>query len=254
MTETMIKHCEKHGDYESSSFPFGTSIFFTGCPECERERENEEEKEKKEVEEKNRIKWNRRHNIEEEYDNATLQNLEILTQEHEKALNCAKDIITNRRGKLVLLGANGTGKTHISISVIKELGGMIFTMYEISTRIRASYVAGAKETELDIVNELAKLPMLVIDEIGKTKGSDAETNWLSYIIDKRHVRHLPVILISNKHLNKTCEYRNTSQKGCKDCIENYISEDIMSRLAEDGNLVTFKEGDYRKVKRRKNNM
>ena len=52
MTETMIKHCEKHGDYESSSFPFGTSIYFTECPECEREREKEEEKEKKYEEEK----------------------------------------------------------------------------------------------------------------------------------------------------------------------------------------------------------
>ena len=125
-------------------------------------------------------------------------------------------------------------------------------MYEISARIRASYVSGAKETELDIVDELARLPILVIDEIGRTKGSDAETNWLSYIIDKRHVRHLPIILISNKHLNKTCEYRNTQQKGCKDCLENYISEDIMSRLSEDGYLVTFKEGDYRKIKRTRN--
>jgi hypothetical protein len=35
-------------------------------------------------------------------------------------------------------------------------------------------------------------------------------------------------------------------------LENYISEDIMSRLSEDGYLVTFKEGDYRKIKRTRN--
>jgi DNA replication protein DnaC len=252
MDEYIVNICEKHGEYKASLFKFGIIDMCSGCPECEKERDFEEEEKRKVEEERGRIAWNRNHNIEEEYDNATLQNIEILTPEHERAVKYAKEIIADRRGKLVLLGANGTGKTHIAISVVKELNGKIFSMYEISARIRASYVSGAKETELDIVEELARLPILVIDEIGRTKGSDAETNWLSYIIDKRHVRHLPIILISNKHLNKTCEYRNTPQKGCKDCLENYISEDIMSRLSEDGYLVTFKEGDYRKIKRTRN--
>jgi len=252
MDEYTINICEKHGEYKAYLFKFGASSMCSGCPECEKERAIEEEEKRKVEEERGRISWNRKHNIEEEYDNATLQNIEILTPEHERAVKYAKEIIADRRGKLVLLGANGTGKTHIAISVVKELNGKIFSMYEIGARIRASYVSGAKETELDIVDELARLPILVIDEIGRTKGSDAETNWLSYIIDKRHVRHLPIILISNKHLNKTCEYRNTPQKGCKDCLENYISEDIMSRLSEDGYLVTFKEGDYRKIKRTRN--
>jgi DNA replication protein DnaC len=155
-------------------------------------------------------------------------------------------MVQDRAGKLVLLGSNGTGKTHLAVGIVRVLGGAIYSMYEITTRIRASYVSGAKENELQIVDELARIPMLAIDEIGRTKGSDAETNWLSYIVDKRHARGLPLMLISNKHTRKTCP-----DGGCQNCLENYISEDIMSRLAEDGYLVNMIGEDYRRKKRAK---
>jgi DNA replication protein DnaC len=115
-------------------------------------------------------------------------------------------------------------------------------MYEITVQIRASYTSQATRTELDIVDELARLPILVIDEMGRTKGSDAEQNWLSYIIDKRHVRHLPTILISNKHVRKDCENK---KDGCPNCLENFMGEDVMSRLNQEGGLLRFTGEDWR---------
>jgi len=52
------------------------------------------------------------------------------------------------------------------------------------------------------------------------------------------------MLISNKHTRKTCP-----DGGCPNCIENFISEDIMSRLSEDGHLVNMTGDDYRRKKR-----
>ena len=115
------------------------------------------------------------------------------------------------------------------------------TMYEVSTTIRASYTAKAEHTELEIVDGLARLPLFVIDELGRTKGGEADQNWLSYILDKRHVRKLPTILITNKHVKKAC-----ADGGCPDCLENYITEDVMSRLSEDGVLLKFTGEDWRK--------
>jgi len=83
--------------------------------------------------------------------------------------------------------------------------------------------------------------MLAIDEVGRTKGSDAELNWLSYIIDKRHTRDLPTIIISNKHVRKYCPLG-----GCPECLENYLSGDVMSRLTEGGVLLQFNWEDWRK--------
>lgn len=240
--------CEKHGEYEAKSISMLGKTFSIGCPKCEQEREEADRKEQEIAQEAIRIVRLRSFNIEPMYLGATLDNLEILTDDHRRAVDYARSMISEKRGKLVLLGSNGTGKTHIAVGVVRELRGAIYSMYEITTRIRASYVSGAKETELEIVDNLSRLPMLAIDEIGRTKGSDAETNWLSYIIDKRHVRKLPLILISNKHTKKTCP-----SNGCDKCLENYISEDVMSRLAEDGHLVTFSGDDYRRKKRADNN-
>lgn len=181
-------------------------------------------------------------NIEEMYHGATLEAYQADTDEQKKAKSRTADLIAGRIKKLVFVGKNGTGKTHLACSALHELGGRIMTMYEISTTIRASYTARAVKTELEIVDELARLPLLVIDEIGRTKGGEAEQNWLSYVIDKRHVRGLPLILISNKHVRKDCE-----KGGCLECLDNYIAEDVMSRLNDNGALVRFTGRDYRKA-------
>jgi DNA replication protein DnaC len=236
--------CPKHGEYEAQEKTIRGITVSAMCPVCEKEEAEAAEKERREIEAGILRASYKAANIEPMYYGATLEQIDILTPEHEKAVMYAREMIATKKGKLVLLGANGTGKTHIATVIVYALHGSIYSMYEITTRIRASYVAGAKENELEIVNQLASLPMLAIDEIGRTKGSEAETNWLSYIVDKRHVRGLPTVLISNKHVRKLCP-----SGGCEKCLENYISEDIMSRLAEDGRLVTFKDGDYRRKKR-----
>ncbi len=241
-----MAHCEKHGDYiEQTTNIFGF-IFRTGCPTCEKEAEEIEHQEGVRLAQKAERERLESLNIEPMYFTSTLDNFIAGSPEQERALAYAHAMVNDRAGKLVLLGSNGTGKTHLAVGIVRVLGGAIYSMYEITTRIRASYVSGAKENELQIVDELAKVPMLAIDEIGRTKGSDAETNWLSYIVDKRHARGLPLMLISNKHARKTCP-----DGGCQNCLENYISEDIMSRLAEDGHLVNMIGEDYRRKKRAK---
>ena len=244
-----MKHCEKHNlDYEEMAKGFSGAMIEIACPICNEEwfkeweaREAEKEKEQKE---QARLAYLARCNIEPMYYDSTLDTFIAESDEQKKALAYSREMVETKEGKLVLLGTNGTGKTHLAVGVVRELRGRLYSMYEITTRIRASYVSGAKETELDIVDELSRVEMLAIDEIGRTKGSEAETNWLSYIIDKRHTRNLPLILISNKHARKSCP-----SGGCEKCLENYISEDVMSRLSEDGHLVTMTGEDYRRKKR-----
>ena len=236
-------HCDKHDiDYEQKETTlFGKTILIGECPACEIEYEEETRKAQEAIAEEGRINFYRACNIEPLYFDASFESFKADTPELEKAKATVQKLVTEKTGKIVMLGKNGTGKTHLAACAVKALGGKILTMYEISTRIRATYSPKAKEDELEVTDELARIKMLVIDEIGRTKGSDAEENWLSYIIDKRNSRGLPLILISNKHSRKSCP-----EKGCKDCIENYLSEDIMSRLCVDGKILNFTGDDYRK--------
>ena len=240
--------CDKHQlEYEPVEIDMpGGTVITLGCPECARERDEELDREEREREVMSIAEVMRSANIEPEYYGATIDTYQADTPEQVKAVQTVKRLIAGEIQQIVMTGSNGTGKTHLAICAVKELGGKIFTMYEITTRIRQSYTARADETELEIVDELARLPMLAIDEVGRTKGSDAELNWLSYIIDKRHTRGLPTIIISNKHVRKHCP-----SGGCPDCLENYLSGDVMSRLTDNGVLLQFGWADWRKTKRQK---
>jgi DNA replication protein DnaC len=150
-----------------------------------------------------------------------------------------EEYVPLRHGKLIISGHNGLGKTHLAAAAVKALHGQIWTMYEISAHIRASYSAKSDETELDIVEGLTRLPVLVIDEIGRTKGGDAEMNWLSIIVDKRHSRGLPVMLLTNRLFRSDC-------KGCP-CLEDYVDTDIISRFRDGGARITLTGDDYRAI-------
>jgi DNA replication protein DnaC len=182
-------------------------------------------------------------NIRRMYFDATLENFIADTEEQKKVKVLAEQIINGELRKLVMLGKNGVGKTHIAVACIKKLGGYICTAFDMSTRIRATYTPKATETEYDIITELQRVPCLVIDEIGRTKGSGAEMNWFSAIIDYRHAELLPTILISNNHPRAKCEHG-----GCDRCIDNYVTPDVMSRLNENGIMITMNGEDYRRKK------
>ena len=240
--------CEKHlVEYEPRRIvmPGGIALNI-GCPQCAHERDLEIEQEEKAKIYDAIENEMREMNIEPEYWGATIDTYQADTPEQVKAVQTVKRLIAGEIQQIVMTGSNGTGKTHLAIAAVKELKGKIYTMYEITTRIRQSYSPRADETELEIVGELARLPMLAIDEVGRTKGSDAELNWLSYIIDKRHTRGLPTIIISNKHVRKYCPTR-----GCSDCLENYLSGDVMSRLTDNGVLLQFSWADWRKIKQQR---
>lgn len=237
----MLIMCKTHKMEYESEIP-GTK-FVGQCPECFKEQQAREtwkaEKEEREAE----IAALRGMNIEPEYYKATLDNFITFTPDLKKNVDRVRQLIAGQIRELVMIGGNGTGKTHLASAAVKALKGKLYSMYEISTRIRSTYTQRAKESEQDVSNELARIPMLAIDEIGRTKGSGAELDWLSYILDKRHVRNIPTILISNKHLKKNCP-----EGGCSDCFDNYIGADVMSRLAEEGLVLHFAGDDYRKKK------
>ena len=240
MTET--RHCSRHGigySVEEKNI-LGTLVMVGVCPDCEAEQVAD-------LASKMSMRLasqNARCRIEPMYHEATLGSYEITTDEQRRAVTAVQRLIESGSGKLVMMGVNGTGKTHLAVAAVRTLNGQIWSMYEITMRIRASYSHAESENEAQILDELARLPMLAIDEIGRTKGSDAESNWLSYIVDKRHVRHLPLILVTNKHIRKDCQ-----KYGCQNCLENYIGDDIMSRLNEGGLMIRFAGRDYRRIKK-----
>lgn len=235
--------CEKHGKVKGYYFERGGEREYV-CPLCEEEaRQKEKEAEiAQQVEylKRQRYESYRERNIEPEYWDKELKDFIPETPEQKKALEAVETLIAEKSGKVILLGSNGVGKTFLGCMAVKALGGKILSMYEITTMIRQCYSSRAEMTELEFVEKFANLPLLVIDEMGRTKGSEAELNWISYILDKRHTRNLPFMILTNTHLSRDCP-----KKGCENCFERFVNNDVLSRLRQNSKVITIKAPDYR---------
>lgn len=246
--------CEIHGKYIATVEELSNGeTRISKCPECEkiRQAEREEEQKRQAEREKERaekewqeyqLRENQNTNMRKEFYNKTLSDYQPKTEGQKKALEAVEEMQRTRKGKIILLGSNGAGKTMLGSILARDMGGKIYTMYEIATMIRQSYTPKAEKSELEIVNELATIPFLCIDEVGRIKNTEAVQDWFSYILDKRHSEGLPFMLIGNLHFKKDCK-----EGGCPKCFENYFDNDILSRLHEDTTIIVLKSDDNRRA-------
>ncbi|MFJ2713018.1 ATP-binding protein [Pseudomonas sp. NPDC087346] len=109
-----------------------------------------------------------------------------------------------RAGRSLILSGNvGTGKTHLASGivqqVIRKFGALalIVSAAEIIRIAKGAMVRGAEYTERDVINELAGLDLLVIDEVGAQKGSEYELGLLHEVIDRRYQLVRPTVVVSN---------------------------------------------------------
>jgi len=242
--ETVTLNCEKHGVYTGEAVTaslFGKSYNYKpACPVCEEEDKAAQEKTLFDFHEKEKIQRWRLMNIEKLFYDSGFDNFNAYNAQLRENLKVCGKFAGNPAGKLVMLGENGNGKTHLAISILKETGGVIYTAYEIGIMLRDCYNGNGSEREL--FEELCAAPLLVIDEVEKIKDSDAKQNWMSYVVGKRYNRMLPLIFIANCHVKNDC---GEQTKPCPRCLEYHLENDILSRIIEDGIILKFNSDDYR---------
>ena len=241
--------CEVHGFYKGSPKEFLGRSLGVDCPQCEqaqvaseradaakrREAQDREEREKRLTD----------MNIGKRFWDESFDTFNAYTSTLQKNLSVCKTFARDHNGRmLVMLGKNGNGKNHLASSILKQTSGCMYSVFEIELLLKECYSGKTGETEL--YRRLCAIPMLVINEIGKHKSGEWETNFLSYIINKRYENLMPTILISNTHLLK---HYPKSENGCDECLQKYLGQDVLSRIAESGEVMRFNESDYRYRKR-----
>lgn len=98
-----------------------------------------------------------------------------------------------------LLGKRGTGKTQLAAWICREWpdGTGYFRACDVFSMVKSWYgVDGGRHVEWN-KRELVRVPLLVIDEIHESLGTDHDDKLLTELIDKRYGERRSTLLISN---------------------------------------------------------
>lgn len=250
--------CADHGEYVSTGMRYmGRHEVWTPCPDCEERRLADERKAKAEKE-----AAAARARLEAQLEEAaipprfvgrTFENYRDETPEQKRALAVCKEFADNfaehfRKGdSLILLGAPGTGKSHLASAILQALlpdhVGLYITCASIIRGVRATWRPNSERTEGQVMAAFCSVPLLVIDEVGVQYGTDSEQNILFDLMDRRYREMQPTLLLANLKLKRE---KPEDPAG----LREVLGERVYDRLTETARIVTF-EGESFRARARK---
>jgi DNA replication protein DnaC len=148
----------------------------------------------------------------------------------------------------ILAGKVGTGKTRLACALVNDYArslsrAMYLTERDLIRRIRGTWTKGADRTEEEEIYYLAKLDVLVIDDVGTGLGTESEKAHLFDVLDARYRQEghyedegdMPGITVICTNLDRKA-------------LAAYLGERIFDRLREDSIWVPFTWESYRGAK------
>lgn len=231
--------CAEHGPYRSSGVRYmGRREVWTPCPACEEARiaaaRHAEATAQAERERRRLEDMIGEAAIPARFIGRTLDNFQAATDGQRAALAVAREFAENfethrRKGStLILSGLPGTGKSHLATAVLQALMprhcGLYTTCMNVIRAVRGTWRKDSERSETEVLNIYARVPLLVLDEIGVQYGTDGEQTLLFDVLDRRYRDMQPSIFLTNQN-----------KKG----FAEFIGERTYDRLRETSTWVAF---------------
>lgn len=147
-----------------------------------------------------------------------------------EAFEIAKDRV-QKKGIVVLYGKRGGGKTRMAAELAVMVGSSRYrTAMRFFLEVRATFRKDSERSEMDVIDDLAKADLLILDEIQERGETAFEDRLLTHIIDARYAAVKPTILIANL---------------TKSELSQSLGDSIVSRATENGKSIEFTWPSYR---------
>ncbi|EKZ6373106.1 ATP-binding protein [Klebsiella aerogenes] len=168
----------------------------------------------------------------------TFANYQVAGDGQRRALTMAKSYAQNFGSgfaSFVFSGAPGTGKNHLAAAIGNHLlaGGhsvLVVTIPDLMLRVRECYDDG--QSEASLLDDLCRVDLLILDEVGIQRGSSGEKVILNQVIDRRLSSMRPVGILTNLNYES---------------LTDTLGARIIDRLQMDGGMwVNFDWESYRK--------
>jgi DNA replication protein DnaC len=229
---------------------------WSACPKCEHESierftQKQREREQREAEERNqrekreaeieRIRHFNFCHVPIRYQGLDFSSCVPVSESHKSMINrfaaYTRQEVSRDMKNLIIHGDIGTGKTHLLCVMAQTRNDTQYWRFsDIIRRVKDTFVSGATETESMVLNELSRVGVLIIDEIGRQNGTKFEGNFIFDLIDNRYNNCLPTVLCSNLEVNGDPS------------IATYIGTAAMDRINENSAVVVCNWRNFRSEK------
>lgn len=151
---------------------------------------------------------------------------------------------------LIFMGGPGLGKTHLAVSIIKELilkHGVeckFVDFFELLRDIRHGY--GEDISEGEFINPYVNVKVLVVDELAKGRNTDWEITILDHFISARYNDDDKVTLVTT-NFNDKPTIDDSKKSAPSYTLEEKIGPRIFSRLIEMCKKVRLEGKDFRQA-------
>lgn len=148
---------------------------------------------------------------------------------------------------LLLMGPVGVGKTHLAVSVVKELirtkeaRCLFYDFRDLLKEIQDSYNPVSQRTELHILQPVYETEVLVLDELGAAKPTAWAQDTMTQIINTRY-NHKRLTIFTTNYLDRSTSGEET--------LTERVGERLRSRLYEMCKMIQIVGSDYRMLSRR----
>jgi DNA replication protein DnaC len=144
------------------------------------------------------------------------------------------------------MGAAGVGKTHLAVSILRDLidkgfAGVFYEFGSLLKEIQDSYNPVSKSSEFKVLAPVYQADVLVLDELGATVPTDWVLDTMYQIINKRYNDKKLTIFTTN--------YLDQPGSDNQKLLADRVTYRLRSRLYEMCTNVVIDGEDYRRRRR-----
>jgi DNA replication protein DnaC len=145
---------------------------------------------------------------------------------------------------LLFLGTCGVGKTHLSVSLLKQViiekgdGGLFYDFRDLLREIQASWNSASQTSEWEVLRPVLEAKVLVLDELGANKPTEWVRDTIAHIINCRYNDKKLTIFTSN--------FLDNPERAGEETLTDRIGMRLRSRLYEMCREIEISGVDFRK--------
>ena len=118
---------------------------------------------------------------------------------------------------LLFIGPCGVGKTHLAVSVLREalakgMRGVYYDTRSLLSAIRSTYNPVTRASEADVLGEVMRAELLVLDDLGAERLTDWVEETMHLIVNTRYNEQRPTVFTTNYEAKEPATATNYEAK------------------------------------------